>query len=371
MLMLSFFYNLKHIPKKLIFNVLGILWSPKIAAQSPTNYGFYRYNWQYMNPAVLNYEYFHRIQNVEGNWYSPRQLNVSSGYRSQSVGLLVPRTSMSCHLEWMPSLFSTTQRGRPSDFLLKLGAGILNDSWGDTKQNIVYAGISGGLRLSKQVKLLIGANFGRAKTQLDLSQYLAKDPNDPQIQRLLEPKSNSLVIPGILITDFKRFYAGWSYFYPLEANQYRQHQIIIGYNFVNEREFKVARRNKRDPSIIEPVSIKTLTYDSGLSLWIRTGGFLYSNALGDASPVSALINWRFQLPVKLGWNHVWSNLGYSTAKHGHLEIGYTNFAASEYGIQRFSGMDIDWRIGFGWDMPLTTTAQQLGNSFECNFGIAF
>lgn len=371
MWMLAPFQYVKAIAKRLIINLLAMFCCHAIVAQSPTNYGFYRYNWQFINPSVLNYEYFHRIQNVDGTWYSPRQLNVSSGYRSQSVGLLVPRVSMSCHLEWMPPLVSNTQRGKSNDFLLKLGAGMMNDSWGDTQQTIVYAGISGGLRLSKQVKLLIGANFGRARTQLDLSQYLAKDPNDPQIQRLLEPQSNGLVIPGILITDFKRFYAGWSYFYPFDANQYRQHQILIGYNFVNERERKIGRRSKKDPSVIEPISIKTLTYDSGLSLWIRTGGFRYDNALGDASPISALMNWRFQLPILLGWNHLWGNVGYSTAKHGHLEIGYTHFAASEYNIRQSEGMYMDWRIGFGWDMPLTTAAQQLGSSFECNFGIAF
>jgi hypothetical protein len=337
----------------------------QLAGQANQNYGFYRYNWQYINPAALNYEYFHRKQNVNGTWYSPRQLTTNSTYRSQAIAAKEERRSMTVHAEYVPNL-SSTQRNRPNSFRFKAGGGILDDTWELSRSLTAYGSVAGGIRFGESLKLIIGVNGAYSWQQVHFGNYRFIDPAEVKELQNELPEPQVTIIPGVLLTDFKKFYVGISHLRGL-SSEHRQFHALFGWNFLNERTRMVIRRSSQD---VIPTLIKSLTYDSGLSCWIRyADGLYYDNLFGKKSPISAMFNFRGQL-LQLARNPVWYNVGINTAQQFHSEIGYTHFAGSEYGIHRTYGMDIDWHFGIGWDMPYGKRTP-LGSSIEVNFGFSF
>jgi hypothetical protein len=357
--------------KKLLFLLVVLNLKVPIAAQMTNNEGFYRYNWQYTNPAALNYEYFHRKQNVNGTWYSPRQFAVNVTYRNQSMALSQERVSKSVHIEYLPSFGkkSSLQRHQANDFRFKIGGGVMDDTWGGSRSLTSYLGGALGMSISSRHKLILGINSGYTVHQLDLGDYKFVDRAELlELQKEL-PQPSVMMIPGVLFTDFKNFYVGGSYFYPFSVHSDKQIHLLFGYNKVNERSRLIAKRSKNK---MESNLIKSLTYDWGLSGWFRYSKTqLSDNLLGKQSAFSGMLNFRGQIPlIELGRNPFWWNAGVNTNRQAHFEIGYTHFAASEYGVIRTNRFDIDWHLGMGLDTPFGKTSA-LGTSIEINCGLSF
>jgi hypothetical protein len=356
--------------KKSLFLFLVLNLKAPVSAQMTNNEGFYRYNWQYTNPAALNYEYFHRKQNVNGTWYSPRQISVNTTYRKQSMALSQERVSITTHIEYLPSFgkIGGIQRNQANDFRFKMGGGIMDDTWGGSRAVTGYIGGAGSVRLGSHYKLIGGINSGYTVHQLDLGDYKFMDKAEVlELQNEL-PQPTAIIIPGLLFTDFKNFYVGGSYFYPFSVHSDKQIHLLFGYNKVNERSRLISKRSKNK---MESNLIKSLTYDWGVSGWLRYSKTQVSdNLLGKKAPVSGMLNFRGQIPLlEWGRNPLWWNVGANTNRQAHFEIGYTHFAASEYGVIRTKGFDIDWHLGMGLDTPFGKTSQ-LGTSIEINLGIS-
>lgn len=348
--------------KTVLLCCMSWLGNDLLRAQVVTNYGFYRYNWQFVNPATLNYSYFHRPQTIESkesNKAKERLFNATSTYRSQAQGLEQPRTAMSFHCEYILNLREANHFSRSSSKSgqLKIGAGIIKDTWDVSQLTTAYLGIAGKIRLDPNIQLLAGINFAQTSQQLDKSLFKPQDPKDPLLPLLWEPRKYTILIPGILVTDFKSFYAGWSWYYAFDEPLSRQHQLLMGYNFTKPRF------HNRSGGI----DVENILYHSGFSAWIRYDPKnRLQNALGDLSPVSAAFNWRAQLPISFGYQRLWAGLGWNTAKQGRIEVGYSYFTPAVMGELE----SVDWHVGIGFDFPLGIVQSKLGSNLEINLGIS-
>ncbi len=307
----------------------------------------YRYNWQLLNPASIDYVYLKDKQK--------RSLINISG-RTQWLGSNFPDAPSSLHLRYErnPSLY----RG---DTGMKFGGFAIVNSAGPLETIRLQANMAGMIHVNANSIISVGLNAGIIQHRLDTESIYFKDnsilPEGNYVTNALDVGAGIFYIfdsydPGCRCENFiNTFYIGLSI---PRVGDVRTFNLLSGQPYI-----------KLAPHAYFILGATTPIFANGsfieLSTWVKrvqnttfqTLNYAPSKATTSFYPLSIDVNLRAQYK-----NIAWLGVGYSTQKMLHTEAGFT-FSDQKLLYNGFFIANVGLAFSFptAWDNSLGSAAE--------------
>jgi type IX secretion system PorP/SprF family membrane protein len=338
---------MRQIYTKLLGGIVLCFSALSLNAQQLGFYALHQENWQILNPAAPNTVFF----KPKNKLYNALNL----GYRQQWIGVKGAPSNYNVHIEHMN--YSASFR----NLAPKIGGGLYGESAGPLLNNTLYFSyayplIFGSKRGSrgKQNVLYIGFNAGYLYRRINLNESSSlkfKDAIDETIitiggtQKLFNGSFFELT-PGLFYTNTESFYVGLSSPRLVNAgkltdklnviNSHPQVHVIAG-GFNENRSFQPA-------------------------LWLRWQSEIDYLSVFQNNPISATLNVKSEINESLTLG-----AGISTGQWFHFQAGWTLGSQNGgYGVN-----DKAIKLQLSYDLPISKTGFNLGQTAELNFIFAF
>jgi type IX secretion system PorP/SprF family membrane protein len=334
--------------RQIFTKLLGIalyFCSFSINAQQLGFYALHQENWQALNPAAPNKVFL-----------QPRNQLLSvinTGYRQQWIGVKGSPSNYNVHFETM--LYNNKNKGLAT----KLGGGLYGETAGPFLNNTLYFNYAYPLKLNKkrsygnQNKLFIGFNAGYLYQRINFENRNLnfKDGlGESTIQTLIGAQKQYNghffeLTPGLFYTNTENFYVGLSSPRLINAGRVTEKSNVINSTpqvhliagLINNRSFQPA-------------------------LWLRWQSEIDYLSLIQNNPISAtlIVKSEINRSVTLG-------AGISSGQWFHFQAGWA--LGSQNGGYGISDQAI--KLHLSYDLPISKTGFNLGQTAELNFAFAF
>jgi type IX secretion system PorP/SprF family membrane protein len=317
--------------KKLFVFYVLLFCLQTVDAQQMGLYSFYRNNWQLLNPALPNANFFLRNQ--------LKYFTLNASYRQQWIGTKgVPSNyNISFENTLDPDMRNST---------VKWGMNLYGERANAWMTHGLQFNYAYGIRLDRRKQFLfIGMNTGISEQRIDLSNAnFLHQTNDV----ILDEWRNT---PNRYYADINigLAYTYWNYFYAAISVPQALTLGII-----------------KTPSLFDtkrPRYINALvggTFENiTTSAWLRYTPNIEYASLFEGNPLSMTINGQYRLKEKM-----WFGLGLSTAKWTHFEVGVMNI-----GRNKSANEDYSFNVGLAYDLPYSISGWRLGQTIEINFSL--
>jgi type IX secretion system PorP/SprF family membrane protein len=315
-------------------------------AQQLGFYALYQENWQALNPAAPN------IVILTANKPPRDVLNI--GYRQQWIGVKGSPSNYNIHFE---HLIKTKNRANFGKLKPKMGGGIYGESAGPLLNNTLYFNYAFPLTFSGRRGtnvLYLGFNAGYLYQRINFEN---RDLNfkdglgESTIQSIIGAQKQFNghffeLTPGLFYTNSESFYVGLSSPRLVNAGRVSAKSNVL--NSTPQVHLIAGGFNER--RTFQP------------SLWLRwQSGIDYLSVIQN-NPISATLNVKSQISKS-----IMVGAGISTGQWLHLEAGWAlGGNQGGYGIS-----DQSIRLQLSYDLPISKTGFNLGQTAELNFIFAF
>ena len=311
----------------------------QMAMGQQTNlFSFYRQNWQFLSPAMPNWN------DLQG---CAQYFTLNAAYRQQWIGY---KGSPANYLVSFENMLDPTYRASP----VKWGFGVYGDHTDILSSNGAYANYAYTFLLDRRLerKFHIGLNFGVMQQRLNFDGVRFHDnvPNDQLLTAWRET-------PNRLYADVNvgaAYTYGRDFYVALSAPQL----INLGFSG-GSNVFTPLRRQHINFLVGGAIQ------NFHPSLWVRWVPRVSYSSIFENNPISADLNVRYQIENRRD-KILWLGLGASTSKWLHVEVGIPNIFK-----QKKRNGDYQMSVGLAYDLPMSPLGASLGQTVELNVGFTW